>query len=337
VTATTVVLLLACAARPDAPAPAGPGARDASPVVASARALLAQDRPRDAIAALQGADASDPRVQLVRGVAHYHAGDASEAVAMLQPVVDRLPEGSDERREAVQVLGLSLYLAGRIPESVPWMEATREWAGSNPELLHILGTAYIQTRKPDDAREALARLFEVAPDGAQAHLLAAQAMIRLQQETLAREELARAVAKDPRIPHAHFLLGQLALFRARFEEATAATRKELELNPADNVAWSQLGDIYVRQQRWDDAIAALQRSIWVSPYYSAPYILLGRAYMKKGQPGTAEAMLRRAVEYDPNNKQAHYLLGQLLQQAGRAEEARRELELAERLQGAGGR
>jgi Flp pilus assembly protein TadD len=44
-------------------------------------------------------------------------------------------------------------------------------------------------------------------------------------------------------------------------------------------------------------------------------------------------MLRRAIQYDPNNKAAHYLLGQLLQQAGRTEEAQRELETAERLQG----
>ena len=59
--------------------------------------------------------------------------------------------------------------------------------------------------------------------------------------------------------------------------------------------------------------------------------------MKKGQPGTAEGMLRRAIEYDPNNKSAHYLLGQLLQQTGATDEARRELEIAERLQGQPGR
>jgi Flp pilus assembly protein TadD len=48
-------------------------------------------------------------------------------------------------------------------------------------------------------------------------------------------------------------------------------------------------------------------------------------------------MLRRAIEYDPNNKSAHYLLGQLLQQTGREDEARREIEIAERLQGQPGR
>ena len=89
----------------------------------------------------------------------------------------------------------------------------------------------------------------------------------------------------------------------------------------------------MRQSKWDEAIAALQKSIWLNPYYSGPYILLGRAYMKKEQPATAEGMLRRAIQYDPNNRAAHYLLGQLLQQTGRPEEAKREFEIAERLQG----
>jgi tetratricopeptide (TPR) repeat protein len=316
---------------------AAPQAKDAAAAVATARTLIGQDRPEDAIATLRGQDTSDPSVALALGVASYQAGHAVQAVAALTPLADTLEPGSAERREAGQVLGLSLYLAGRIPEAIPWLEATREWAGSNLELHQILGTAYIQTRQPDKAREVLARAFEVAPDSAAARLITSQLMIRLQQEEMAEAELRHAAAADPRLPQVHFLLGQLALFRGRFDDALGFTRKELELNPGNNLAWSQLGDVYVRQQKWPEAVAALQRSIWVSPFYSAPYILLGRAYMKQGQPATAEAMLRRAIEYDPNNKQAHYLLGQLLQQAGRAEEARKELEIAERLQGAAAR
>jgi cytochrome c-type biogenesis protein CcmH/NrfG len=89
--------------------------------------------------------------------------------------------------------------------------------------------------------------------------------------------------------------------------------------------------------KWNDAIGVLQRSIWINPSFSGPYILLGRTYMKKGEPGTAEGMLRRAVELDPNNTSAHYLLAQVLQQTGRAEEAKREFEAAERLTGGVGR
>jgi tetratricopeptide (TPR) repeat protein len=312
-------------------------AEDTEAALSEARALLNQDQPAKAVERLSGVGATDPRVGLLLGVARYHSGDAVAAIEALTPVVPRLSSGSLEWREAVQVLGLSHYLAGHLADAVPLLEQTRSWAADNLELNHILGTAYVQTQKPDQARSCFARAFGVPEESAAAHLLAAQMMIRVQQEALAEGELKQAVAKDPRLPHAHLLLGQLALFRGQLDEAVAATRQELEIDPADGMAWSQLGDAYVRQLKWDEAAAALQKSIWVNPFYSAPYILLGRVYVKRGQPRTAEEMLRRAIEYDPNNKAAHYLLGQLLQQAGREEEAKRELEEAARLQGQPGR
>jgi cytochrome c-type biogenesis protein CcmH/NrfG len=156
-------------------------------------------------------------------------------------------------------------------------------------------------------------------------------MIRFEMEPQAEAQLTKAVDKDPRIPGANLLLGQIALFRGRLPDAIALTQRELAINPANALALSQLGDAYVRQSQWDDAIAALQKSIWLNPYYSAPYILLGRAYARKEQPAAAESMLRRAIQFDPNNRTAHYLLAQLLQQTGRADEAKREFEIAERL------
>ena len=103
--------------------------------------------------------------------------------------------------------------------------------------------------------------------------------------------------------------------------------------PGDATALYRLGDAYTRQLKWDEALAALQKSVWINPFFSGPYILLGKAQSQKGNLAAAETMWRRAIEYDPNNKAAHYLLAQLLQKGGRAEEARREFETAERLIG----
>ena len=77
----------------------------------------------------------------------------------------------------------------------------------------------------------------------------------------------------------------------------------------------------------------LQKSVWLNPFYSGPYILLSKSYLKKRDLGNAENMLKRALQMDPNNKSAHYMLGQLLQQTGRAEDAKREFAIAEKLQG----
>lgn len=307
-------------------------------VLAEARSLINEDKPAAALDRLTGLDGTGRLdVALLMGVAHYHANDHLRAIERLAPIADKLPEGSIEQREAVQVLGLSYFLAGRFADAIPRLEATRQWAATNAELGHVLGQAYIQTRQPDRARAAFARTFGVQEDSAAAHLLAAQMMIRLEFEAPAEGELQRAIEKSPSLPHAHALLGQIALFRGRLDEAAALTEREIAVNPTNAMAFYQLGDARVRQGRWDDGIAALQKSLWLNPFYSAPYIVLGRAYMQKGQNATAEGMLTRAIDYDPNNRSAHYLFAQLLQRMGRADEAKREFAIAERLQGQPGR
>lgn len=274
----------------------------------------------------------EPRIAHMLGVAYYHAKDYAQAIEQLTPAVDKLVVDSLERREAIQVLGLSHYLAGHLAESIPFLEQTRAWVPTNSELAYVLGMAYIQTRQPAKARDSFARMFRVSPDSAAAHLLTAQMMIRVEFEDDAEIELKQAIEKDAKLPQTHFLLGQIAIFRARLEEGIALMERELELNPGNATAFYRLGDAYTRQLKWDEAIAALQKSIWLNPYNSGPYILAGKAYMKKQQLAAAEGMLQRAVQYDPNNKMAHYLLAQVLQQSGRTQEAKREFEAAERLQ-----
>jgi cytochrome c-type biogenesis protein CcmH/NrfG len=326
----TPVVLVAAVLLQAAPAPAATPSPDP---VASARALLAQGRAPAAIEALRGPAAGDVRAAELLGVAYYHAGDAPRAIQQLTSVLPRLAADSLERREAVQVLGLAEYLAGRIADSIPHLEETRAALPDNPELAYVLGMAYIQTRQPARARDTWARAFKVAPDSAAAHLVTAQMMVRAELDEMAEAELKAALGKDPRLPRVHFLLGQGALHRGRVEEAIALLGQELEISPGDGMAFFLLGDAYVRAGRFDEALVSLQRSLWVNPYFSGPYVLMGRAYLRKKDLAAAENALRRAAAIDPNNTAAHYLLAQALQQAGRADEAKREFEAAERLQG----
>jgi tetratricopeptide (TPR) repeat protein len=312
-----------------APVPSG------EETISEARALINAGRPAEAIAKLLSHPdhLSNPGIRHIRGVAHYHANDYAKAIEQLAPITEMFPEGSLERKEAVQVLGMSYYLAGQVTKSLPFLEQTASWAGDNPEFAYVLGMAYVQTRQPGKARGAFAKMFRVPPDSAAAHLLTAPMMIRVDLQDLAEAELKQALEKDPKLPQANLLLGQIASNRSRFDESVILLEREIAVNPGNAMAFYQLGFAYTRLLREDEAIAPLQKSIWLNPYYSGPYILLGKIYLKKQQLKTAEGMLRRAVKFDPNHKTAHFLLGQALQRMGRVEEAKEEFAIAERLYG----
>jgi tetratricopeptide (TPR) repeat protein len=304
------------------------------PTLAEARALIDGGDPRAAIRKLEALNRSaDPRVALMLGVASYHANDHARAIEHLSPVIDQLPADSLAQREAIQVLGLAHYLAGHLAAAIPLLERTRAFSPHNAELAYVLGMACVQTRRIECARESFARMFRVEAKSAAAHLVTAQMMLRVEFEEDAVAELKESLAKDPRLSGPNYLLGQIAIHRARYDEAIALLGRELEINPANAMAYYRLGDAYTRQLKWEEATEPLQKSIWLNPYFSGPYILLGKTYLKRRQLPTAEGMLRRAIQFDPNNKSAHYLLGQVYQQMRRAEDARRQFAIAEKLQG----
>lgn len=304
--------------------------------VHEARRLIDEGRAKDALDRLgEASEGEDGRTRLVRGLAHFHLGEARRAVTLLEQARTDLPADSD-RQQATEVLGLALMLDGRATEALPHLDAAVEVRRS-PEVAHVLAQAAVQAGRPDTARQALALALGLREDQPEAFVAIGQLMARMDMHEMAADTLREAVARKDTVLQAHYLLGQEALFRGRFEEAVAFTRRELSLNPLDAMAAVQLGDALSRMGRWHDALPVLQRAVWLNPYYSAPYILLGRGHLRAGQPDLAEGLVRRAIAYDPNNRAAHYLLGQVLQQRGQTDAAKEAFARAEQLQQEGRR
>ena len=278
-----------------------------------------------------GTEPAGSQINHLLGLAYYQKADYPRAIDHLTSAVRFETEGNKQYRQDVQMLGLSHYLLGHIKEAIPYLEQVKSWAPDNVEMAYTLGISYIQIHEPDKAREAFGRMFSVSPGSASAYLINAQMMIRQQFEEFAEKELQKALEIDPNLPQANFLLGELAIYRADLERGIALLKKEIAINPGFAMAYYMLGEAYTRQLKWDEALGPLQQSIWLNPFFSGPYIVLGKVYWKKGELANAEAILRRALTRDPNNFSGHHLLAQVLQQLNRAEEAKKEFELADRL------
>jgi tetratricopeptide (TPR) repeat protein len=307
-------------------------AQQADSPFAEPRRLLEQGKFPEAIASLEELRQSKPDlVGLSReiGIAYYRKGDYLNAVANLQRAIS---ENANDG-EAMQLTGLSLYLAGKPGEALPYLEKVQSWYPSaNVDAAYILGISYIQTKNYPQARIAFAKMFGVPADSAASYLFTARMLLRLDFGPVAEEYGQKAIALDAKLPLAHFLLGELYLYQSKIPEAIAQLQQELAINPGHAASYYKLADAYSRVQKYDDAEKLLQRSIWLDATATGPYILMGKVLEKKGEPALAVRSLQRAISMDPNNAISHHLLGQAYRDLGRTEDAERELKLAEQLQ-----
>jgi tetratricopeptide (TPR) repeat protein len=234
--------------------------------------------------------------------------------------------------EAVQLLGLSSYLAGHPADAIPYLEKVQSWfPRANVDAGYILGICYIQIKDYPRARAAFARMFEVPPDSAASYLFTARMLLRQEFDPVAEEYAQKATTLDPKLPGAHQMLGELYIFKSRIPEAIEQFQKELSINPANAATYYKLADAYSRIQKFDEAERLLQRSIWLDASSTGPYILMGKVLEKKGEFELAIRALRHAAAMDPNNAVTHHLLGQTYRDMGMKDEADTELKLAEQL------
>jgi tetratricopeptide (TPR) repeat protein len=314
----------------DAPKPKVAVAPDAA--LNEARRLLQAGKFDETIGELEALAQKEPELKGLAhelGIAYYRKSDYLKAVTSFKKALEEDPGDN----EAVQLMGLSYYLAGRPAEAIGPLEKVQTWYPSaNVDAAYILGICYIQTKDYESARKAFARMFAVPGDSAASYLLAARMLLRQDFAPVAEEYAKKAAELDAKLPRVHMLLGEIYLYKSRLPEAVEQFQKEMEVNPGDAAVYYKLADAYSRLQKYDDAEKLLQRSIWLDATSTGPYILMGKILEKKGETALAVRALQRAIAMDPNNPMPHHLLGQAYREMGKAEEAERELKLSEQLQ-----
>lgn len=272
-----------------------------------------------------------PGVQTLRGIALYAQSNFADADAAFAIALKQNPED----QEATQMRGLTLFRLGRPAEAIPLLEAAHNWTpDTKTDPAYVLALCYIDARRYDDARHAFALQYGFAPDSAAAYLLAARMMLRREYVPIARDFARKALELDPTLPLTHALLGEIALAGEHVDEAIAEFEQEHVRNPLEGTIYDRLGDAYIRAGDYTKATQALQQALLLEPNTTGPYILLGKALLKREDAVSAAMYLERAEKLDTNNSMTHNLLAQAYRQLGRTEDAKRQNEMAQRLQSA---
>jgi predicted Zn-dependent protease len=283
------------------------------------------------IAELRAKGGDLPGLSRVEGLAYYAQGSLKSADAAFAQALKESPTDV----ESAQMRGLTLVRLGRPADAIPLLESSRgsaEIGKADPN--YVLALCYIDTRRYDDARHALAAQYNFAPDSAEAYLLAARMLLRRESLPVSQSFAEKSIQLEPGLPLAHELLGEIALAGNHLDEAIAEFEKERAHNPLEGSIYDRLGDAYLRAGKYDDAQRNLQEAVLLEPSSTGPYILLGKTFLKKNDPLGASTYLEHAEQMDPSNYMTHNLLGQAYRAMGRREDASHETETAQKLQAA---
>lgn len=289
-------------------------------------------RSKEALALIDKSESSSatlPGVDRVRGLAYYNAGQLREADTAFGKALTKDPAD----KESAQMRGLTLFRLGRPADAIPLLERTSDTAAqSKADPSYVLALCYMDTRRYDDARHALAKQYGFPADSAAAYLLAARMLFRREFLPVAQQFATEASRRDSQMPLVNELLGEIALAGNHLDDAITYFDKERQRNPLEGNVYERLGDAYTRAARYPEARASLQRAVLLEPNSTGPYILLGKVCLKENDPVTALAYLQRGEQMDPANYMTHGLLAQAYRAVGRTAEAAKELQMTERTQ-----
>ncbi|MGA3225451.1 MAG: tetratricopeptide repeat protein [Acidobacteriaceae bacterium] len=262
------------------------------------------------------------------GIADYRSGkliDAERAfaAAMAQDPADL---------ESVQMRGLTLYRLGQPAAAIPYLERVRQWMpNANADANHVLGLAYMNARRYDDARGAFAAQYGVSADSAAAYLLTGEMLLDANLPELAAQNAQKALEISPKLPLAHFMLGEVYLYKSDITHALDQFEQERAINPANPKVYDRLGDVYTRTGQYQQAQEALTRAISLDVSSTGPFIQMGKVFLRRGDPQTAALYLQHALKMDPGNYITHTLLGQAYRSMGKEDDAKKELDAASQI------
>jgi tetratricopeptide (TPR) repeat protein len=304
---------LAQSVRSEVAGPAPPA--NASAAKAAARDLLARGQAEEAVQALRGLESSpDPQVHRLMAEALERLGRLAEADAARR-------RASDAEKALITSAPIG---AGGIPAP---------GAVGGVDAAALLETAQ-NALDSGDARvaEALARrAAEADPKNAEAHRIAAEADLALDQLDDAERGFAAAIALDSNNKRAQFGLARVAEQQKKWNTAASHYRRALDLDPRHLAAARGLGRSMEALGDETGARLAYGRAVEIDPSSAAARNDFGVFLYGAGEIDRAIAELIEALRTQPGRALFHENLARAYMKKGMAREAERELVEASRL------
>lgn len=288
------------------------------------------------------------------GIAHFELSDPARAATALERALALRPDDQLARTW----LAHSYAAQARFRDAVDHFVVASRRAPGDVDIWYALGQAYLEL-----GRREVARLTEIAPDGARTLQLAGDLWrlrgerdqaLALYRKALDRrpglEDLQRAIAEllgqqpisqpaatPSSLPAARQSSQEDAHYLAATdfrERAHRAFEQISALGPDSHRAHQLLAESLELQERVDEALVEYRTVSRLKPDLAGIHLTIGNLLMSEGRAAEALEEYRAELRRRPRDAQVHYRMGRALIVLGREEEAAASLNRALPLHGA---
>lgn len=241
-----------------------------------------------------------------------------------------LAEAGERDPALLHNLGVARFFQDRWQDALPCFEQADAAGLAAPANLGYLARTLHHVGKAEEARAACRRWVAAGESADSLGYLALLEMDlgnRVEALALAR----RALALDPANQDAALVAGTAAMEDEDAEAAMAHFSQVAARNPDSGRAWQGLGLTQLYGENPAGGIASLEKARQLMPGNSGTIVALGWARLSQQDYAGAEQSFREAIELDRGFAEAHGGLASALVFQLRREEARRAIEVADRL------
>lgn len=262
--------------------------------LAKAQLLLAQGKPKDAIAQLDDAF-TDPQAPwwILRALSRLAFATGNQAQSL--EIIKRAHDAAPWHRGVMGEYGEALITAGRLEEAIPLRNQLKKSA-PNYFWTHYLDAVVLAREGKSEASHAAAlRVLAVSPDHLPAVLFAAAAEIRKGDFLMADSRLRKISKLHPYSLPTQQLLALTQFRTGKMEESLDTIRRGLSVSPHDQQLLALRADIELKKGAPKEAMATLASILAANPNDAVTLLRLSELKAQTGNKAEALTLLDKAA------------------------------------------
>ncbi len=186
--------------------------------------------------------------------------------------------------------------------------------------LELMARSYYP-KDPDLVKLHIKKAIELKPDEAKFHYLLGQAYIEKGKFEEARDAFERSLELNDKNADAHIMLAKVTDQLGRKKESADELKKALAIDPERKAVVLELGQKLEDLNQMADALDLYTAQFKKEPGNGALAVRIGRIHQQNGNRPNAIKFFRIALKINPGDASAHYRLGYLFKDAGQNKEA----------------